>query len=422
MRAKNAGSVHTHSRIAGENRFRRLLILALVALMSAGLIACADDDPSSEACEGEECENNENENGENGELKQCLAVVSTVWGSEGSLSILDVESRTIETNITTLFHDVGLAHDGDLLYAINRMGSDNVQAISIEDEYATVWQYSVGENANPQTLVVSGDYGFLPSLSGGKVLIVDLTADKEEDFLLENSIEIAPIAEWDGGVAELGNVLVHNGVLYVVSQGLGDDWECAEEAHSQLLAFDVETFEPAPVFDDEATLNLETCNASALHVVDNTLYVQSLGAYRSMSETPTDDGGIEAIALETGISLGMVLTETEANESDILQAYAAKDGNGLWLVLGGADFFTQALHYFDVSGDSMELIASPVLEGYVGHISESEDYLFITSRSDDDEGLAILDAETFEMVTEELIDTGLPPDATLLFEREGSCF
>src|SRR5699024_2451350 len=106
-----------------------------------------------------------------------------------------------------------------------------------------------------------------------------------------------------GSVAELGNVLVHDGVLYVVSQGLGDDWECAEEAHSQLLAFDVETFEPAPVFDDEATLNLETCNASALHVVDNTLYVQSLGAYRSMSETPTDDGGIEAIALETGISL-----------------------------------------------------------------------------------------------------------------------
>src|SRR5699024_501777 len=113
MRAKNAGSVHTHSRIAGENRFRRLLILALVALMSAGLIACADDDPSSEACEGEECENNENENGENGEngesgeLKQCLAIVSTIWGSEGSLSILDVESRTIDTNITTLFHDVG---------------------------------------------------------------------------------------------------------------------------------------------------------------------------------------------------------------------------------------------------------------------------------------------------------------------------
>lgn len=406
---------------------RRALSVGVIALLSAGAIGCNDDEnpvvePPPE-CEGEECEEPPACEGEECETatKECLAIVSAS-SEEGSLSVYDVESMDIQTDITTFHHDAGLVLHKNLIYVVNRLGADNIQALDIEDGYATRWQYSVGNSTNPQTMAISGDRGFIPLLGDAQVMIVDLTAEDEASFILDERIDIDPIADWDGSKADVGTVFTHDGVLYVVSQGIGDDWACAPDAHSQLLAFDTETLAPAPVFEGESTLDLALCNAGGIAVVGDTLYVQSIGAYRYSAENPEDDGGIEAIDIATGAYKGVILTETQANESDVFQIYPSIDGTGLWVNLaGGSAFAEQKLHFLDLSGDTPELSPS-FYDGYVWSISESEEFLFVTDRTQDREGLYIVNKETRELEISEGIDTGLPPRGSLLFTREGSCF
>lgn len=398
-----------------SSRWMRAMNVAAIGLLGIGLAACSDDDKSDiddpEECEGEACD----------DVKQCLAVAA-VSAEDGALAVVDLETLDVETNITTVHHDVGFAWHEDRIYAINRWGADNLQAINLDDDYATEWQYSLGEGANPQDLSIHGDRGFIPLLGTSKIAVLNLAADNEDDFL-EETISIDPIDDWDGSIADLGSTLLHNGVLYVVSQGINDSWECEEDAHGQVLAFDADTLEPAEVFDGEATLDLELCNAGGIVAQGDTLYIQSLGAYRYSAEgTPEDDGGIEAYDLAADQHLGVILTETEANESDIFQIYASKDGQGLWVNLAGGDAFSdQKLHFLDLSGDTPEL-SDAFYEGYVWSITETDEELFVTDRDEGSEGLYVLDKETRELISEEGIDVGQAPRGSLLFERKGSCF
>lgn len=414
---------------------RRWAKLGMIALLGGGLMACNDDgndDPKPpEECVGEQCDDectgDECDDECIGDecdapvVKECLAIVGAS-PEEGMLAILDTETHDVQTNITTLHHDVGLAFHSDILYGINRLGADNIQAIDVNDGYATAWQYSVGASTNPQTMGISGDRGFIPLLGYAEVMIVDLLADEEEDFILPERIQIPPIAAWDGSLANVGSVHVHDGTLFVVSQGIGDDWACAEDAHSQILAFDTETLEPKAVFDGDTVLDLELCNAGAAIVLNDTLYVQSIGSYGYSQPNPVDDGGIEAYNLSTGENHGIIFTETDGGNKDIFQIYASKDGTGLWLnMASGTAFQDQTLHFLDLSGETPEFSTS-FYDGYVWSISESDDFLYVTDRHNSGEGLFVVNKETRTLVSEEPIDIGLPPRDSLLFEREGSCF
>jgi|GEM_PF-5910411 len=388
--------------------------LTMIALISGGFMACNDDGnddtTNPDNCVGEECV-----------VKECLAIIGAS-PEEGMLSIVDLETLEVKQNITTLHHDVGLTFHSDTLFAINRLGADNIQALDVRDDYATIWQYAVGNGTNPQTMAISGDRGFIPLLNSGEVMVVDLLAEKEEDFILDDRIAIPPIAEWDGSRSDVGSVYAQDGTLFVVSQGLNDTWVCEEEAHSQILAFDTETLAPKAVFNGETTLDLELCNAGSAIVLNDILYVQSIGSYGFSEPDPVDDGGIEAYNLRTGENLGVIFTETDGGNKDIFQIYGSKDGKGLWLNLAsGTQFEDQTLHFLDLSGDTPEF-SSSFYNGYVWSISESEDFLYVTDRHSSGEGLFVIDKETRELVDEEPIDIGLPPRDSLIFEREGSCF
>lgn len=410
---------------ARSTRGHKVASFIAVAALSLGLVACNDDnDPKDNPCVGDECETpcvgDECEPGPDA-VKQCLAI-ATESTDDGSLVVLDIESLDIRTDITTTHKDFGFVDGGETLYVINRFGGDNIQALNITGGFETVWQYSTGSGSNPQTMAIHGNHGFIPLYDAGKVLIVDLTAETEEDFILDESLPVPPIAAWDGTKGDPANAVAHDGVIYVVSQGIDDDWSFAPEARSRVLAFDAVTFQPKAVFEGAAHLDLATFNAEKMTVMGDVLYVQSIGAYRAYGGGLDDDGAIEAIDLTTGASKGVILTETQAGDRDIFQMFPAHNKQGLWVNIAGTeDFNALNLHFLDLSGDEPELGES-VYQGYIWSAYESEEYLFISDRTESAEGIFVLDTATGELISEEPLDTGLPPRDLTPFERKGSCF
>lgn len=410
---------------APKARLRTLLATGAAVLLSLGMVACNDekdpDTPPSE-CEGDACE--EPCVGDDCEpvvtLKECLGIV-TAGSDDASLAVLDLESLTIRTDITTLHKDVALVAADDLLYAVNRFGADNIQALNASKKFETLWQRSLGAGSNPQAMAVHGNHGFVPLIAEGKVAIVDLTATTDASFVLSESLAIAPSGPWDGDKSEPINVLVHGDVVYVLSQGL-NGWSCEPGAHSRLLAFDSTSFAPKTVFNGESHIDLSTCNAAELAVLGDTLYVQSIGGYRDGSDTDIDDGAIEAFNLLTGTSEGVVLNETQAGNFDIFQIYASNSGTGLWVTLSDPlDFSGMHLRYLDLSGDA-PVLGETLHVGQMWAIVEHEKQLFITDRRANGEGVYVFDTTTNTLVSEEPLDTGLPPRSATKFTRAGSCF
>lgn len=429
MRVQNASftsSPDTTSEATPASRWRNVASLFAVAALSFGLAACNDeDDPQTpeQPCVGEECETpcfgEECETPD--DVKQCLAI-ATESTDDGALAVLDIESLDIRTDITSTHSDAGFVSHEETLFVINRYGGDNIQALNVTDGFSTIWQYSTGVGSNPQTMAVHGSHGFIPVYGAGKVMIVDLTAETEEDFILEATLPVPPIAAWDGSQGEPANAVAHEGVIYVISQGINDDWSFAAEARSRILAFDAETFAPKAVFEGESYLDLATFNAEKMLVMGDTLYVQSIGTYRAYSEEMTDDGAIEAIDLTTGTSQGVILTETDAGHRDIFQMFPAHSGQGLWVNLAGTeDFNALNLHYLDLSGDT-PVFGESVYQGYIWSAHESAEYLFISDRTFESEGIFVLDTATGELISEEPLNTDLPPRDLTPFERVGSCF
>lgn len=411
---------------------RKLVTAGFSLLMAAGFVGCSDDkaEPCQgdeclpPPCEGEECTPAPCEGDECPTVVDCLAIV-TASKEEGALAVFSIGDDILHDDITTIHKDAGLTVDGNDLYVINRLGADNIQKLSIQDGFATQWQYSVGATTNPQSMAIDGDNGFIPLYGGGRVMITNLRAETEEDFVRAEALMIPVNGPEDGSKSEVANAITHNGIVYVISQGIGDDWSCAPGARSHVLAFDAKTFAPANVFDGATSLVLETCNAEGMAILGDTLYVQSIGAYRlyaSPEDVVENDGAIEAIDLNTGKSLGAVLTEASAGDRDIFTMYPSTNGTGMWIVLMGTTAFElMSLHYLDLS-TSTPTLGEELYVGYIWSVAEFGDNLYISERTADADGVMVIDKTTGESVHGESIAAGLPPRAFAKFSRENSCF
>lgn len=351
----------------------------------------------------------------NAVIKQCVATNITNYTLSGSqLGVIDLETLTIKEDLADINEDAGIVAAGDALYIVNRISFNdnnnvnNVQKITT-DTYNTAWSYGVQPDdlaeLNPQTMAVQGQYGYLPLLDAGYVIKVDLHAENEDNFIVA-SVEIPTIAAFDGDKAEPSNVVIVNNTVIVLSQGL-NGWACDADGHSQLLAFDLD-LQPKAFFDGDNTLDLELCNAGSLVVVDDTLYVQFVGAYRFGEETDTDDGGIEAIDLAAGTSKGLILTEADTGDQDINGIFSADDNNGLWLFVG-----YYALHYYDLSEDTLD---DAIFNGVVTAVLPHEGNILVGAQ----DGVHVIDTATGEEST--LIETTEGADGLVLFTREDSCF
>ena len=394
-----------------------------IATCMLALTACDDKTDWVEPGPGDDNDDDDNDDDDSDDpsVTACLAIKGTdnTW-SDGSLSIMSLADEVVNDVVASGFYpDAAIAVHDDTLYAVHAMtfsededNADAVRAIALDGLTSFRWQQDLSAGSNPTTIAFFGTKAFVGELTNGIVREIDLAAADEDDHLTGNSLTVPTAGDWDGPVADIGALLVDNGKLYILNQGI-DAFVCAsEDARAEISVWDAETLAPVNDFGGTNRILLETCNGGSMAIIDNVLYVQTVGSYRYSSAL--DDGGIEAIDLATGTSLGMILTETQVGDADIYRIVPTESGDGFWIIVGSTTLY-------HVSTDGT--LSEPLLTiNVLNDVAEYDGTLYIADGTLGVSGIQLLDVASGERITTEAIPTAYNPNRLALYEVEGdSC-
>ncbi len=356
----------------------------------------------------------------------CLVVATTDLATSGGITVVDTHSGCAWTNITAIHQDAVLVADDDDLYVINREGGDNVQRLSPASGFATLWQRSVGNLSNPQAMAIAGDTGFIPLYRTGTVAVVTLS-----DAGLDPITEIVLPTEHEAdGRAEPAFVWVRGDTLYVMVNGLGDYPHCGT-GRGRIYAYDTADYTPQPVFDGQTALDLAFCNPGAWGWLDeDRILVGASGDFKALQPEGTeavDDGGLEVINLAEGRSEGVILTEADMGDLDLLDLTVGAEGR-VWITLTGLEVdgrpsFQASVHALRLYGAAADnLIGEPVWVGEgIFDIVEVDDVLWIADRAPECAGLIPIDVGSGEQLSP-VIQTGFAPFSIAAIEAPSGCF
>lgn len=353
----------------------------------------------------------------------CLVVAAAEFGADGSIALVDPLTLAVRVDVTRTHHDAVVRVVDDVLHVINREGADTIQRLDGARTFATAWERSVGAGSNPWDLIPLGDgRALVPRYNRGDLAVVDLR-DGAPEFVLQTMQVPAP-AEGDGRHDLLGGVVVGDAVIVAV-QGLDPYPRCGPGARGHLVALDRATLAPTPLFDGAPLLPLAGCNPTQLlRLDDDTLLVGLSGNFRSLTGAAlhVDDGGIEWIDLRQGRSRGMVATEGDWGNRDLLRLAPAADG-GAWISLADADFGVE-VHRLEIHRDDVHptLALGAVMHAGEGTsaLREHAGRLFVADRTWGASAVVVLDAQTGAVQAR--LDTGFPPfDFAVVPRPPGGC-
>jgi streptogramin lyase len=348
---------------------------------------------------------------------RCLLVTTTEFRTDGALAVINADTLEVWPDVTATHSDARIRSLDGRVFILNRQGGDSVQELDPGDGYRTLSQRSVGRGTNPWGIADAGDGSAWVALySEGALQRVDLDADSETDFRVGDPIPLPAPAEADGR-AEPIDLFVHDDVLYVIAQGLGEYPQCAAGSRAHLHAFDPATGTPLPVFDGESSLQLAACNTSSYSLEpDGTLWLAHSGVHR-VNGDPTNDGGVERVDLATGTSAGLVIDEAALNGQDVIQLVV--DEREAWIAIAGEDF-TASVRRWDVEAGEVGPAVWESDSGGVFDLDLAFGRLWVVDRSHEHPGVVAIDLASDEVIVGP-IDTGFPPFDLMGFEREGGC-
>ncbi|MCB9508350.1 MAG: hypothetical protein H6698_07120 [Myxococcales bacterium] len=362
------------------------------------------------------------------DVSRCLVVATTEFRTDGGVTVIDADSFRAATDVTAVAADALVAVVDQRVFVINRQGGDSLQELDPDQDYATVSQESVGRGSGPWGVIPLGDgTAWVPLYNDGALQRVDL---RPGATALRIGDPVALPTDYDADrKAEPAGGLVHDGVLYVILQGLGDYPLCTPDSRGRLLAMDPQTLAPVPAFEGHSVLTLAACNPTTWLRAGDELLIGHTGNYRVVVEASTDDGGIEVVDLAAGASRGLIVTEADFGGRDLMQiASDGGDGRGagesvanpvdhVWITIAGEDFGAE-VRRLDL--DPVEL-GRPVWESGVGGIFDLDvafGRVWIVDRTTSSPGVVVLDAESGERIAGP-IDTGFAPFSLAPLEREG---
>lgn len=367
--------------------------------------------------------------------KACLLISSTDWATSGSLSIYDIEAEELLSDVTTYHQDSVIRVLNDEIYVVQRMYGDAVMKLDDSDHYAILWEESIrlqGLSApNPTDMVRVGEYLYLPLYNDGRIVQANVNPLTSGAFLTGLQARITP-ASWEGAFANLNRLTVENGVLFGLTEGLGDDWSCGSmnsgsPNRSRIYAFDPETLEPKAVFANGQTyVELNFCNATGwVPMGDGKYLVHSLGNYRSINGTD-NDGGLEIIDLAAPTTPVVIAAEeTDFGPVDIFGAHIV-DGD-VYVTLIDENYLPIYLHRVDTSGTGRWSLESDahdrghLYDGYIGAVQGVGDELFVVNRDWGSESVVRIDRYTGEPTGDPIL-TAIAPETLNIFYREESCW
>jgi len=341
----------------------------------------------------------------------------------GSYATFPVANPTdVARNLGRLHSDaVALHHDG-LVYVINRLGGDSIQALDPQAGFASLWQCSVGNGANPHDLIIAApDKAYVTLYERRELLIVDPSAGASCNGFVRGTIDLGPLTDADG-VPEMDTGAVIDGKLYVTLQRLDRNAFFQPSDFSSIAVIDVATdtlidADPSTAAIDGIRLagkNPFTGGQGLPLDADGNIVVNDVGSFGDIG-----DGGIERIDPRTMRSLGFLMTEQDfgGNLTDFVLV-GEREG---YAIVTDLRFYNFLVRFDPTERRVLEtLLASD--EYLVDlELEPTRGELYLTDRTLKNPGVRIFRTGDGVELTAQPIDTGLPPfDVVFLPAPEGT--
>lgn len=363
--------------------------------------------------------------------RHCMLMSTTDWGTVGMLAIMDLETGELRDNITSYHQDAVIRIVDGEVYVLNRHLGDSVVKLDHNDGYRKLWDFSVAHATlgvpNPHDMVRWGDYLYIALYNDGRILRANARPNPLDihSFLGRTIYEkrIVP-PSWDGHFSELTALRIDQGILFGLTQGLGNSWKCDTPANrGRIYAWTLPDLEDAPVFaDGKNYVDLAHCNPGGwVDMPDGRLLIHSLGKYRFM-DGDYDDGGLQIFDLAARTPGPVVATETSAGRRDIFSVIFVE--GHYYAILAGADF--SMLEVVEVQppanpDDMWVFDPHPFYTGYTWSLFGFREHLYVAERSSLREVTLKFDRTTKTQVGGD-IETLYSPETMTYFQRFGSCW
>ena len=336
-------------------------------------------------------------------LEGTSAFVVTTDFQTGAFAVFPVlQPEAVARNVERIHSDaVARAHDG-LVYVVNRLGGDNVQAIDPAQGYATRWQCSVENGSNPHDIAFAApDKAYVTRYERAALLIVDPTTGADCAGFVRGTIDLSSLADGDG-LPEMDQAVVVGGRLFVTLQRLDRRNFFRPTDHSLIVVIDVATDTVVGSITLTGTNPFAESAGLTPDPATGTLLVTEVGEFGRV-----DDGGVERIDLATLTPQGFFVSESDlgGNITDVVIV----DAHHAYAIV------------LDATARSRVVRFDPTTRQLVATLVSADDFLVDIDLGPDRETLYLTDrtlrrpgirrfaiASDAELVPSP-IDTGLPP-------------
>lgn len=316
----------------------------------------------------------------------------------GSLSVVDLATRTVSADVEPIHSDAMARWHGGALHVVNRFLADNVQRVTPAAGWSTALQYSVGNGTNPQDLVfASATRAYVSRYGAASVLVVN----PQTGAAAGPAVSLAPLADGDG-LPEMARMFRVDGRLFVACQRLTN---FTPSNPSMVAVIDVaaDTLVDAdPGTPGVQGIALSLRNPVTAFVFDREngrLLLGCAGAYGVL------DGGVEAIDPAGLMSLGVLIGEAAlgGDVSDI----ALRDASHAYALVTTAN--NHLASWSPVTGAVLDTVLSAP-GGFSLPDMETNDRgeLWVCRNTFGDPGLVVVRMSDDAVVAGPLF-TGLPP-------------
>ncbi|MFC1538799.1 hypothetical protein ACFL6H_05190 [Candidatus Latescibacterota bacterium] len=329
-----------------------------------------------------------------------IFITTSVWGEVGNIALIDFDSGTFTDNILPISQDNIAKTDGNYLYILERSGADAISKYDPSNISAGshIFQFSTGEDSNPQDIVFSGSKAYLLLYKSNTIWIVDPEAADEASFKM-GEIDISQWADEDGfPEAHIG--FSYNGIVYVVLQQY--DFNSNTAGVPVLLKIDPTT--DTIVDMDSETDGIQGVDLIVKNIFSGSLYENLL--YLAGSTYGVSDEGVMVIDLDDPeYSQTKIISETVAG-GNVAGVTVFENGTGCISVYD--ESYNMIPRYFDpVTGTLGSKLPVPDAGG---GIVLAGDYLYVGAKEYGNPGMYIVDTLSNETVGE-MFPTELQPSS-----------
>ena len=308
---------------------------------------------------------------------------------------------TATCNVAPTCADAVLRYHQGRLYVVERFGCDNIRVLDPNASFAVVRQFSVGNGANPNDIViVSPTKAFVTRYETADLWIVN---PQSGAFL--GSVSLAAFADADG-IPEMNRLAVRNGRVFVTVQRVDRDLFFTPTDSSQVVVVDATAdtlvdCDPAAPGVQGIVLPFQNPTTEIVTDGEGRLVVGCTGAFG------VNDGGV--VRLDP---VGLAVEASEVTEAtlggDIVDVAIASLTRG-FAVVSDATFSTSCRPYDRLAGTA----GPPVLATSGFNLSDAEvndrGELWLAERTPANPGIRVFDALTLAPLTAGPVSTCLPP-------------